>query len=387
VLFDRAGIIDIGSVGTLSRGAPDARLVNAGSSVILPGLINPHVHLELSGLTRPSHPDGGLSGWLGDIVSQTSTSSEELARNVASAVRMAVHECVRCGITTVGDISRQCQITRPLLQKGPLRVVSYGEVQAMGQRRSLLGKRLEVAADDTWRSSQLITGISPHAPYSVEADGYRKCLEVARSRAMPLATHLAESRDESSFLATHSGPLRELWNRIGGWDSEVPRFEGGPIRLAKIVGLLDYPTLLAHVNYVEEGELRMLAQGRCSVVYTPRTHAYFGHPPHRWREMLAAGINVAIGTDSRASAPDLNLVEELRVLHRLAPQVQAQTLWELITVRAAAALGLGGSIGLISPGKSADFAVFPVDSADPLTAVLENNCRPVQVWINAERLV
>ena len=94
------------------------------------------------------------------------------------------------------------------------------------------------------------------------------------------------------------GRCRRIWDRKGRWDDSVPYFDGGPIRLAKSLGLLDFPTLLAHVNYCDDSELALLAAGRSSIVWCPRTHDYFGHPPHRWRDMLAAGINVAIGTDS-----------------------------------------------------------------------------------------
>src|SRR5439155_6137177 len=120
-------------------------------------------------------------------------------------------------------------------------------------------------------------GVSPHAPYSVEAAGYFRCLEVAKRRKLPLATHLAETPNEAEFLARQTGPLRELWRALGGWDEYVPAFDGGPIRFAKDFGLLDYPTLLAHVNYCDDDELEILSRGRASVIYCPRTHAYFGH--------------------------------------------------------------------------------------------------------------
>src|SRR5204862_5225873 len=122
---------------------------------------------------------------------------------------------------------------------------------------------------------------------------------------LPLATHLAESADEAEFLARHSGNLMKVWDFVGGFDDAVPKFEGGPIRYAEALGLLDRPTLLAHVNYCDDDELKILAAGKASVVYCPRTHQYFAHPPHRWREMIATGINVAIGTDSTASSGDL----------------------------------------------------------------------------------
>jgi cytosine/adenosine deaminase-related metal-dependent hydrolase len=216
----------------------------------------------------------------------------------------------------------------------------------------------------------------------VELDGYLRCVEVARLGGLPLATHLAETPHEETFLDNHSGPFRGLWQTLQAWDEDVPTFRGGPVRFAQAVGLLDYPTLLAHVNYCDDDELRLLAAGKASVVYCPRTHAYFGHPPHRWRDMLRMGINVAIGTDSCASSPDLNLVEELRLLRRIAPQVPADELWQMATTRAARAIQMSESLGSIRAGKAADFVVFPVAGDHPLTHVLETSLLPCEVWID-----
>ena len=251
----------------------------------------------------------------------------------------------------------------------------------MAARRGLLEPRLVAAAEATG-SDRLTAGVSPHAPYSVELDGYRRCLAVAVERGLPISTHLAETTDEAAFLADHAGPFRELWALLDAWTPDVPRFAGGPIRLAHELGLLAYPRAsLAHVNHCDDAELALLAGDRASVVYCPRTHAYFGHPPHRWREMLAAGINVAVGTDSRASSPDLNLVDDLRLLRRIAPDVPPIALWAMATTRAAAAIGRI-DLGRLAVGAVSDVLAFPVRTDDPLGEVC---CRatPVAVWTPA----
>jgi cytosine/adenosine deaminase-related metal-dependent hydrolase len=294
---------------------------------------------------------------------------------------------LRFGVTTVGDISRQCAITREVLARGPLRAVSYGEVLAMARRRGLLESRLAAAADESHCTGRIRVGVSPHAPYSVDVDGYRRCLEVARQGGLPLATHLAESSEEARFLSEHAGAFRRLWEQLGAWDDSVPRSIGGPVRLAHALGLLDYPgTLLAHVNYCDDNELDLLAGGRASVVYCPRTHAFFGHPPHRWRDMLARGVNVAVGTDSCASSPDLNLVDDLRVLRRLAPELPAHEIWELATMSAARALNMAGEIGSVSVGKWADVVAFPAIADDPLDAILREHVLPTALWIAGDQV-
>jgi cytosine/adenosine deaminase-related metal-dependent hydrolase len=176
-----------------------------------------------------------------------------------------------------------------------------------------------------------------------------------------------------------------MWERLGSWQHPVETHAGSSIEFAAAIGLLDHPTLLAHVNYCDDAELEILAHGKASVVYCPRTHRYFGHPPHRWREMLTRCINVAVGTDSCASSPDLNIVDDLRLLHHLAPHFPVEQLWELITLRGAAALQMQNEIGSLTAGKAADFVIFRAREGEPLRNVLESDATPNEVWISGER--
>ncbi|HZL36183.1 MAG TPA: amidohydrolase family protein [Tepidisphaeraceae bacterium] len=384
IAFADGIILTVGTASDVRQAFPRARVHDLGQSALLPGLVNAHVHLELSALS-PGEKPAGFVDWLKRLVPASPPSWDGAQAFARGGVEAGVQQCLRFGVTTIGDISRQCAVTRQMLKNTPLRVVSYGEVQAMAQRRGFLHERLETAADRTHQTDRLRVGVSPHAPYSVEIEGFRRCLQVAGAGQLPLATHLAESAEEAPFLTHHHGPFRELWRHLGAWDEQVPFFPGGPIRFAREIGLLDYPTLLAHVNYCDDDELAMLAAGHASVVYCPRTHAYFGHPPHRWRDMLARGINVALGTDSCASSPDLNLLDDLRLLHRIAPDFPPGQLWELATVRAARAIGCENQVGSLAIGKAADFAIFDAPSDDPMREILQNDRLPNEVWINGAR--
>jgi cytosine/adenosine deaminase-related metal-dependent hydrolase len=386
IVFHRGVILNVGAAAPLIDKHPDAELVDRPDETILPGLINAHTHLELSGFGCGA-PAADFVEWLMRLVPRGPLDLEFIHKSVARSIPVGVEQCLRFGVTCVGDISRHSAVSRPLLRDGPLRVVSFGEVQAMAQRRGLLEERISIAADQSSASEFLRPAISPHAPYSVEIDGYRRCLEIAARSALPLATHLAETHDEAPFLSDHTGRFRDLWEYLGAWDDQVPRFAGGPIRFAASIGLLDYPrTLLAHVNYCDDSELELLARGRASVVYCPRTHAYFGHPPHRWRQMLARGINVAVGTDSCASSPDLNLIEELRLLRQIAPQVPAIEIWKMATVYAARAMDMHHQIGTLQAGRAADFVMFKTSSSKPLDEILESNQLPEEVWIAGKKI-
>ncbi len=379
VLFREHRIAAIGPIQSLRGAHPDAEIHDLGNAVILPGLVNAHTHLELSSIRR-GEPPSRFVDWLIGLMGQSSSIK------AGDATREGIRQCLRFGVTTVGDITSQPLLSRGELGNSSPGGISYGEVRAMGQRRGFLEARIEQSRYVPARGNTIQLGISPHAPYSIEIDGYRRCLSVAKEFGLPLATHLAETPDESQFLSDHTGPFKELWDYLSAWDENVPRFVGGPIRFAKSIGLLDYPTLLAHVNYCDNAEMDLLANGIASVVCCPRTHAFFGHPPHRWREMLSGGINVAVGTDSCASSPDLNLVDDLRLLHEIAPEVQPLELWRMATSRGAKALGLS-DVGTLSLGNIANAVVFRVKTDDPLREIIEQPVLPWQVWALGQRVL
>src|SRR5690606_27182882 len=180
----------------------------------------------------------------------------------------------------------------PILRDSPLRVVSYGEALGLGGARERFERLMREAIEPDQQTGRLRVGLTPHAPYTVEGPGYEQCVSAARQRQLPLATHLAETPAETEFLLHQTGAFRDLWEHLSQWRDDIPLAGLRPVPFAQAVGLLDYPALLAHVNYCEDEDLRLLAQSQASVVWCPRTHRHFGHPPHRWRDMLQAGINV-----------------------------------------------------------------------------------------------
>jgi cytosine/adenosine deaminase-related metal-dependent hydrolase len=385
VAFADGIITDVGVAKQIIATHPDASVIDIGSGVLLPGLINAHTHLELSGCSRADAP-ASFVDWILSLPQRAGiTRGLTLEQIVPDSVRRGVEQCLKFGVTCVGDISQHSHLSRPVLRDSAIRCVSYGEVLGLAQRRHRFDELLPRALDVSCESDRLHIGLTAHAPYTVDLPCYQQCLSIVRERGLPFATHLAETPSEEQFLRDHSGPFQEMWSRLGFWSEPVETFCGSPTDFAQAIGMLEYPTLLAHVNYCTDTELDVLARGNASVVYCPRTHAYFNHPPHRWREMLSRGINVAVGTDSCASSPNLNIVEELRLLRKIAPEVPAQTVWELATIRAARAIQMEKSIGSIMRGKAADLVAFPVTSDDPFEELLHETVLPSLVYVGGMR--
>jgi cytosine/adenosine deaminase-related metal-dependent hydrolase len=375
VVFEGGRVAEVGNAADIRRRHAQAHHIHLVNRAIVPGLINAHAHLELSHLRAEDLPHDTFVQWVVGLRAMMRGSELDPATSALEGARQSV----RFGVTHIGDISRSCRATRGALRMGPARITSFGEALGLARLRPNFEDGLPGALDDSSQSDLLRIGLSPHSPYTVDLSGYRQCLELARDRGIPLATHLAEVPQEREFLIEQSGPLRGLWDQIGLWSDPVETFKGSPLEMARAVGLLEYPTLLAHVNDCTEEELAWLKQGNASVVYCPRTHAYFNRPAHPWRRMMELGINVAAGTDSCASSPDLNLLAELRLLHQQSPDVPVERIWHMGTINAARALRCDG--GQIAPGGPADLVAFNVQGDDPLTEILENNLIPNRVWI------
>jgi cytosine/adenosine deaminase-related metal-dependent hydrolase len=330
--------------------------VDLGDAAVIPGLVNAHVHLDLTAMHGLAPPRLPLPDWLGDVIAHRRATTPE---ETDAAIRVGLGEVVRTGTTLLGDISSG-GLSGPILAASGIRAAVYYELIGMTEERA----RQAWAAFEGWDFDQTAHrhcwgGASPHAPYSASEWLYVQ----AHLEDWPVATHLAESPEELELLAHRGGPFVEFLKRLGAWAPEemLPDLAG----LARLWEVDEYPVVLAHGNYLP---VDFPIPAPVSIVYCPRTHAAFGHAPHPWRDFLARGVRVALGTDGLASNPDLDLLAEARFLRQRFPDVAGATLLRMATLSGAEALGLAYETGSLDAGKSADLVVIPVggrDAADP----------------------
>ena len=193
--------------------------------------------------------------------------------------------------------------------------------------------------------------------------------------------HFAESREEVEFLATAAGTFRELLERLGVWRDGVLR---PPLKLSEYLKLLAPAPrlLLVHGNYLDDPAINYLVErrDRAAVCYCPRTHAYFEHDEHPLVKLLDAGVRVVLGTDSRASNPDLDVLEEWRFVVGRFPGIDPLRLLAGATNDAAWAIGLGGRCGLLTESAQADLLVVQpprdADVREPLDVLLASERPP-----------
>ncbi len=322
---------------------------------ILPGLVNAHTHLEFSHLDVPlGQPGMGFTDWIRTVLSHRRTESVPKSEAIAAGVQ----ESLRHGVTAVGEIASP-PYEIDTLSRGSLEATVFGEL--IGWSRERFAESMQAwepfrdqdAQEESWQF-----GLSPHAPYSVSLENTLTAVEKHR-KCMPYAMHLAESAEEMRFLETASGPFRALLEELGIWRENL--FSGGrtPLDYLSVLARADR-FLCIHGNFLSEEEIDFLSQHRekAGVVFCPRTHAYFEHLRHPLPELLRAHVPVALGTDSRASNPDLNLLAEIDLVVRSFPQVSPQTVLEMGTRTGAQLLGREGQMGNLAPRKLANFTVI-----------------------------
>jgi aminodeoxyfutalosine deaminase len=354
-----------------------AEVIDLPDMVMMPALVNAHAHLDLSHIGPMAYArengvsqqgDGGKSSafvrWV-DVIRARRRSTEQ---EIGAAVRQGVELGQKGGTAIIGDIAGARSLTAvSALRASGLAGVSFLEVFGVGRRQqeAIVALRDAVESTAQWENGVRL-GLQPHAPYSCGSNVYR----VAAEMNYPLATHLAETLEELEFVANASGPLAEMLRRFGVWDDSITGSGKHPIDLLAET-LERSPMIAVHLNYIEEGHIEKLARWPVSVAYCPRASAYFGHPheghpPHRYGEMLDAGVNVALGTDSLVclDTPErISVLDDMRFLFRrdLTDPIR---LLLMATNNGATALGFDPSVVTFEPGPIAGVLGVPIDPAD-----------------------
>ena len=381
------GTVTIHGSKIVAVGAPAAgsAVVDLGDVAIVPGLVNAHTHLEFSDLSEPiGRPGMSLPDWIGHVVAHRRAA----AADVPTAISRGLQESLSCGTTAVGEIATgEARQIAARYVDSPIAAVVFRESIAPRADRVPAA----VAEAEQYLVSQntakLQLALSPHAPYTVHPRLLEAMLDLARRFAAPLAMHLAESREELKLLECGTGPFRAMLERLDAWDpadARLPRILNYLERLAAAPRVL-----VVHGNYLSADEISFVAEraNRMSVVYCPRTHAYFGHDAYPLSEMLAAGVSMALGTDSRASNPNLNMLEEMRFVALRHPDVSPAAVLELGTLAGARALGLEGSMGSLEAGKQANLAVIgrlDPGEKDAHQALLAPGTRVIGAWVGGQ---
>lgn len=372
----------VGPLKEVRAAYPQAELTDFHHAILLPGFVNCHSHIEYA-VFRGLLDNRNFGPWiLAFIDYRRQLESDDF---ITSAM-MGASECAASGITTLADATYTGASLKAISRAG-LRARIYQEAFGIDDHR--LAETMDglTAALDELQGHQdslIEAGVFPHAPYTVSAALYRAVAELTRERGLKMATHLAESREESKYIRSGSGVLALDLREKVGWDhvSREP-FGVSPVKYLQQWDVYGPDFLAAHCVQVSEKDIAILARSGVAIAHCPKSNAKLGCGIAPLPAFLKAGIRVGFGTDSPASSNVMDMFGEMRTaifLHRGVERdagvLDAARCLEIATLGGAKALGMEDRVGSLEPGKQADIIAVDMEHShfypghDPYSALV-----------------
>ena len=358
--------------------------VDLPGHALIPGLVNAHTHAAMA-LMRGVADDLPLMRWLQEHVWPIEAKHAS-AQFVKDGTLLACAEMLRGGVTCMNDMyffpeaALEAALAAGMRAALGLIVIEFPSAYAADPEQYLARG---LALRDEWREHPLASFcLAPHSPYTVSDATFRKVAQLAAELELPVHIHVHETLDEIERSISEHGAR--------------------PLQRLERLGLLGPNLIAVHAVHLEPAEIALLARHGSSVVHCPSSNLKLASGFAPVAALLAAGVNVALGTDGAASNNRLDLFQEMRSAALLAKAVArdaaampAHAALHAATLGGATALGLEGRIGSIVPGKAADLAAVAFDSIElqpafDVVSHLVYACgreHVTDVWVGGERVL
>ncbi|HSS39351.1 MAG TPA: amidohydrolase family protein [Polyangia bacterium] len=378
-LDDDGTIRAVGTRADIRKAFPGAPEEPA-EGVLVPGLVNAHCHLELSALADVVPGGGGLVPWARRLMKAVVETGHEARRDAAL---QAARAAVRLGTAAIGDVGNSLDAA-PAIGEAGLGGVLFHEL--VGSREAATGDALADAAREredaagSWPDG-LGYVPAPHAPYSVGGDLFRRIFAAAVAMGQATSVHVAEDPDELALLRDGSGRWADLLRTMG--IDPASRAPGKtPVAYLAELGAFDGPAppLLVHMVHAVDEDRRIAREAGATVVLCPRSNLHIGGRLAAVDRLMEDGVQLAIGTDSLASTPDLSLWGEMATLAAHFPSVPPARWLEAATRQGARALGMA-ALGSLTPGKRPGVLDVLVEAPDAPLESLVRDPSPSLRWV------
>jgi aminodeoxyfutalosine deaminase len=365
-----------------------AGATDLGHVAIMPALVNAHTHLELSYLRGRISRAENLLDWIRTIMAARRQYPDAADPQIVEAARAAIAEAHASGTGLLGDISNTL-VTAPLLRAASMPAQIFYELLRfnVSEAESMTREARAKADAAAHRGGDVRVSLAPHAPYSVSPALFSAIrADLDAHPGQRTSVHLGESPEELEFVRRGSGPWRILLEELGVWTDAWQAPGTSPVAYLEQLGFLDRRVLAVHGVQFDGDDLDRLRARDMTLVSCPRSNHYVGVGSPPLEAFYAMNVNVAFGTDSLASAPDLNMFAEVAEARRLAPRVPARTLPESATRRGAVALGFEDDYGTLEAGKRAQIIAVRIPSnLSDVEEYLLSGIEPSMIqWLDAE---
>jgi cytosine/adenosine deaminase-related metal-dependent hydrolase len=381
IAVDRGRIVAVGRQSA-NRTEPE---IDLGDVAVMPGLVNAHTHLELSYLRDEVPPAPHFVSWIRHVMAARRQRPDPNAPEILDGIAAGIAEAIASGTAVVGDISNTLVAFDALVRSPLAAVLFYELIRFNAPQPEAFVEEAAAALAALPVNDRVRVSLAPHAPYSVAPLVFRAIRQaVNRHPFAPCSVHLSESAEEVEFIRSGGGPWRALLDDVGAWDPAWVAPGGSPVKFLDDCGFLDGRVLAVHGVQMTVDDLERLVRKDVTLVTCPRSNGHTGAGAPPIEDFYASGVRVAVGTDSLASTPDLNVFAELATMRALAPNVPASALLESATMHGARALGFNAGYGTLEAGRFARVLLVdvPPGTAD-VEEYLVGGIRPEQLqWLS-----
>ncbi len=381
VLVDGDRIAAVASFSDLAARFPDLPHTHC-SGVLLPALVNCHIHLDLSvyGTVYPDPADRNMCDWIRKLTRNRlqSTCSEE---EVKDAADKTATDQFSSGVGLMLDIGN---VSLGSLATSPVEIQSLFEM--LGPSKA--AEQAAIAKIQTYPSDLVVTG---HAPYST-APGLLKYIK-KRSREQDdlFSLHLAENQDEALLLERNEGCFPQFLKERGAGDNTYPipgMNSSGVVGYLDTLGLFDKNTICVHCVHLSSEEMEIIVTTGSHICLCPGSNKFLGVGKAPLEQILEHNILPALGTDSIASNAVLDMWVEMALVRQEHPDVSPETVLAMATLGGAKAMQKSSDYGSLEEGCKARILQIQgrpyqnVDNADQLLDVLTSSGHPESIiWL------
>jgi len=351
VAVDKGVIVAVGPADEILAAYQPAEVLEGGNRVVMPGLVNGHSHAAMT-LLRGMAEDMALLDWLTKYIFPAEIEFVD-ADFVRVGTQLACWEMIRGGTTTFVDMYYYPDVIAQVVEDCGMRALVSATVierpsPGAANAQDSIDKGLAFIGRWKNKNPRITPIFGPHADYTLNIEQLRDVRDAAQKAGVGIAIHMSESLYEVEYSKEHYGKTS--------------------IELFDSIGLLDLPTIGAHVVWPTDEEIPILVKRKVGVIHNPTSNMKTAAGVSPVVKMLDAGVRVGLGTDGAASNNDLDMWEEMRLaaflqkVSRMDPEVMpAMTVLNMATRGGAEAIGLGDSIGSLEAGKRADIIQVSFD--------------------------
>ncbi|EKE02888.1 MAG: amidohydrolase [uncultured bacterium] len=366
-------------------------IINYGKSVITPGFINLHAHLQFTDLNQNNRQHQSPIDFINWIKELMSLYSQLDVSQKENSVKNGIDEALLSGTTCIGQVSKELF---DIFNSSKIRTFLFLETFSNNEQTSELEfenlkEKINIIQQN---ESELVNiGISPHSIYNVHPALWKKIAEFAKENNLLVQTHLAESKAEIRWLEKGYSDI-DLIHKFVGWDKVTPVKTGlNPVEYLEELGVIEIlgnNLILTHLNQLQESAFEKLAKYNVNIVHCPRSNMILHNKTidiNKIQSLYNLTDRIGIGTDSKFSNYDLNIINEAKFIKN-STGLDLLKLLDMLTINAAKILRLDNKIGSLEKGKEADFLVFKLNDNETYLDFI-NKENPDSVYIQGKQIV